>query len=141
MDEADFFREFEHTGDLGIELEAPSRTELFARAATALGRIMVAPDGIAAAECRTVEARGESDEDLMHDVLAAALNLFLADGFIWREAKAEERPGGGVAVTLAGERFDRKRHALLTELKAVTYHQLKAGRAGAGWRARIIFDL
>jgi protein archease len=136
----EFFREFEHTGDLGIEVRAPSRAELFSRAAIALGRLMVAVDGIAAVERRTVEAGAESDDDLMHDVLADALNLFLADGFIWRDATAEERPGG-VAVTLIGEPFDRGRHDLLTEVKAVTYHELKVERAAGGWRARIIFDV
>ncbi len=140
MDKEELFREFEHTGDIGIELEAPSRAELFARAATALGRIMVAPEAVSPAECRTIEAAAESDEDLVHDLLAAALNLFLADGFIWREAKAEER-AGRIAVTLVGEPFDRRRHCLLTELKAVTYCELKVERTSAGWRARIVFDV
>jgi protein archease len=140
MAEEEFFREFEHTGDLGIEVEAPSRGELFSRAAIALGRLMVAADGIAALERRRLEVGAESDEDLMHDVLATALNLFLADGFIWCDAAAEERPGA-VAVTLVGEPFDRWRHSLLTEVKAVTYHQLKVEQTPGGWRARIIFDV
>ncbi len=136
----DLFREFEHTGDLGIELEAQARKELFARAALALGRLMVAPEGISPGESRVVEAVAESDEDLMHDVLAAALNVFLADGFIWCETRAEEIPGG-IAVTLSGERFDPRRHQLLTEIKAVTYHELKVERSGRRWSARILFDV
>lgn len=136
----DFYREFEHTGDTGIEVEAPSRAELFARAAVAMGRIMVAPDGIAPAERRMVQASADTDEDLMHDLLSAALSLFLCDGFIWCDAQAEELPGA-VALTLAGEPFNRRRHQLLTEIKAVTYHQLKVEQIGGAWRARIIFDV
>lgn len=140
MSDPELYREFEHTGDIGIELDAPSRTELFARAALSLGRLMVAPEGIGAGETRLIESRAERDDDLMHDMLAAALNVFVADGFIWCEARAEEIPNG-IAVTLRGESFDSRRHQLLTEIKAVTYHELKVGQTGAGWRARIIFDV
>lgn len=140
MSDRDLFREFEHTGDIGIEVEAPDRTGLFARAALALGRLMVAQDGIAPSKTRTVETRAGNDDDLMHDMLSAALNVFLADGFIWCETRAEEIPSG-VAVTLRGERFDPQRHQFLTEIKAVTYHELKVERADDVWRARIILDV
>jgi protein archease len=140
MSDEEFFREFEHTGDTGIEVVAPSRAELFARAVVAMGRIMVAPDAIEPREHRTLEVTAASDDDLMHDALSAALSLFLGDGFIWRDASAEERCGG-LLLKLAGEPFDRKRHQLLTELKAVTYHQLKVAGSDRIWTARIIFDV
>jgi len=136
----DLFQEFEHTGDLGIELSAPTRAALFARAATALARLMVEPDGIVARDRRHIEVRADTDADLMHDLLAAALNLFLADAFIWREVAVREQDDS-LAAEFAGERFDPSRHHLLTEIKAVTYHQLEAGRAGPQWRARIVFDI
>lgn len=135
------FREIEHTGDTGIEVDAPTRAKLFARAALAMARLMVDEAGIEKRERREVEARGADDADTMHDLLAAALNLFLIDGFIWRTTSAAE-DAGRVVLTLEGERFDRKRHALLGEIKAVTYHQLSVTRSSAGaWRARIIFDI
>jgi SHS2 domain-containing protein len=139
--EEPLYREFEHTGDLGIELEAPTRAELFARAATALARIMVEPDGIRAAEQRTLEVTADTDDDLMHDLLADALNLFLADGFIWSDVAISERGPTTLIASFAGEAFDLSRHRLLTEIKAVTYHELKVERTGANWRARIVFDI
>lgn len=135
------FREIEHTGDTGIEVDAPTRARLFARAALAMARLMVDEARIEKRERRQVEARGADDAETMHDMLAAVLNLFLIDGFIWRGASAAER-GEGVVLTLVGERFDRKRHVLLGEIKAVTYHQLSVTRTADGaWRARIIFDV
>jgi protein archease len=135
------FREIEHTGDTGIEVDAPSRAQLFAQAALAMARLMVEEEGIEKRERRRIEARGVDDAETMHDLLAAALNLFLIDGFIWCDASAAEQ-GEGVVLTLEGERFDRRRHALLGEIKAVTYHQLGVERAADGrWRARIIFDI
>lgn len=137
-----WLREIEHTGDTGIEVNAPTRAELFARAALAMARLMVEEEGIKPVERREVEARGADDAELMHDLLAAALNLFLADGFIWRDAAAAAEHGERVVLTLSGETFDRARHSLLGEIKAVTYHQLSVSRTDAGmWRARVIFDV
>jgi protein archease len=137
----ELFREFEHTGDIGIEVTAPTRADLFARAATALARLMVEAGGIDARERRRIEVSAEDDAEAMHDLLAAALNLFLADGFIWREVAVREH-GTSLTAEFAGEPFDPKRHTLVTELKAVTYHQLAAGRSPVGgWQARIVFDV
>lgn len=136
----EFYREFEHTGDEGIEVYAPSRAELFARAAIAMGRIMVAPDNITPAETRAIQVSAASDEDLMHDLLSAALSLFLCDGFIWCGARAEEHPGA-IALTLEGEPFNNQRHQLQTELKAVTYHLLRVWNAEGVWKAQIVFDV
>jgi SHS2 domain-containing protein len=102
---------------------------------------MVEPDGVRAAEQRTLEVVAGSDDDLMHDLLADALNLFLADGFIWRDVSISERSPTTLIATFAGEAFDLNRHRLLTEIKAVTYHQLTVERAGEKWRARIVFDI
>ncbi|MFZ0890552.1 MAG: archease [Candidatus Binataceae bacterium] len=140
MGDDDFFREFEHTGDAGIEVEGSSRTELFAHAIVAMARIMVDREGIRALERREIEARADNDGDRMHDLLAAALNAFLIDGFIWCDATVAERDGTLVA-TLTGERFDSHRHQFLTELKAVTYHRLAVEQLPGRWLATIVFDV
>jgi SHS2 domain-containing protein len=136
----EFIREFEHSGDAGIEVEAPSRADLFACAAIGVARIMVAPDGIEPRQTHTITVFGGCDEDLMHEALSDALDLFLSDGFIWRDATVEERPDT-IVLKLTGEPFDRRRHLMLTELKAVTYHQLNVERDDDGWKARIVFDV
>jgi SHS2 domain-containing protein len=140
MTTEEFIREFEHTGDAGIEVEAPSRADLFACAAIGVARIMVAPDGIVPSETHTITVFGDNDEDLMHEALSDALNLFLCDGFIWRDATVEERPGT-IVLNLIGEDFDSRRHLMLTELKSVTYHQLNVERTDGDWKARIVFDV
>ena len=135
------FHEIEHTGDTGIEVGAPTRMEPYARAAVAMARLMVDEEGIEKRERRQVEACDTDDADTMHDLLAAALNLFLIDSFIWCDASAKEH-AGNVILVLEGESFDPKRHGLLGEIKAVTYHQLRVGRTPSGaWSARIIFDI
>ncbi len=136
----EFIREFEHTGDAGIEVEAPSRADLFACAAIGVARIMVAPEGIEPRESHIITVFGDNNEDLMHEALSDALNLFIDDDFIWRDATVEERPDT-IILKLTGEPFDPRRHLMLTELKGVTYHQLNVERDDDGWKARIVFEV
>jgi SHS2 domain-containing protein len=42
---------------------------------------------------------------------------------------------------LTGESFNKTKHLIKTEIKAVTYSGLTVERVKAGWKARIIFDV
>ena len=136
----DFFREIEHTGDVGIEIEADSRAEMFHRAALAEARLMVDTAGVLPIQMRDISIEGSSDTDLMHDLLSGLLQIFLVDNFIWSAATVEEARKG-LKVRLRGEPFDAARHEFLREIKAVTYHELSVHNAGGRWLARIIFDV
>jgi protein archease len=139
-EDAALFREFEHTGDLGIELDAPTRGELFRRAAIAIAALLVETASVAELEQREIVVEAEADLDLMHDVLTELLALFTVEGFIWRDASVKEA-GRSLRVTLRGEPFDPARHAFRGEIKAVTYHQLMVENSPDGWRSRVIFDV
>ena len=134
------FIEFDHTGDLGVEIEAGSREELFAQALAAMASLMVEPEGVEPRAQREIRVNGAGDAELMHDLLAEALVLFFADGFIWTEARVSAYPGG-LKATLGGELFDPSRHCLIREIKAVTHHQLSVEPRDGRFFARIIFDV
>ncbi len=138
--DAPLFREFEHTGDVGIEIIAPDRDQLFRRAALALASLLVDRSRVEEREEREVSVKGETDADLMHDLLAELLDVFVVDEFVWRDASVVCRDGS-IKATLKGERFDADRHQFRGEIKAVTYHQLTVRQEGTDWRARIIFDI
>jgi SHS2 domain-containing protein len=134
------YREIEHTGDLAIEVTAPTRSELFRRAALALAALLVEPSNVENAEARTIEITAGDDIDLMHDLLTELLQLFAADSFIWCHAAVEEQ-GRTLHVIMQGESFDPSRHTSRGEIKAVTYHQLTVEKVSDEWRTRIIFDV
>ncbi len=136
----DIFREIEHTGDVGIEIEAGSRAELFRRAAIAIARLMVDTAGVRALESRDLSVAAAADADLMHDMLGDLLREFVVDAFIWSDAAVEEAEGG-LKVRLLGEPFDPARHEFHQEIKAVTYHQLAVRSEHDRWFARVIFDV
>ncbi len=138
--DGELFREFEHTGDLGIEISAPSRSELFRRAAIALAAVMVDRSTVEYREERRLKLRSDDDMELMHDMLATLLNLFVVEGFVWRDASIMES-AAGLSAVVHGEPFSPDRHGFRGEVKAITYHQLTVEQSSSGWHARIILDV
>ena len=138
-DQEGLYKELERGKVLVIEVEADSRVALLARATTALSRIMVQPDSVKVADKQEIEIVDDTDVEMMHDVLGAALNVFRS-GFIWRDAEVEER-GGPIVVWLSGERYDPERHSLLTEIKRVQERQLVVENKDDKWRTRITFEI
>jgi SHS2 domain-containing protein len=138
-DQEEFYKEIERGKVLVIEVEAESRNSLLARAIAALSRIMVQPDNVEGADRQEIEIVDDTDVEMMHDILGAALNVFRS-GFVWRDAELEER-GGPIVAFLSGELYDPDRHQLRTEIKNVQEHQLVVENKDGKWRTRITFDL
>jgi len=137
-DKEEPYKELERGKVLAIEVEADSRNALFARATNAPSRIMVQPDDVKAAHRQEIEIVDDTDVEMMHDILGAALNVFRS-GLIWRDAEIEER-GGPIVVWLSGEQYDPDRHRLLTEIKGVQERLVIENKDGK-WRTRITFDI
>jgi SHS2 domain-containing protein len=134
-------REIEHTADLGLEVEAPTLGVLFERAGLAVLGLVV---DLAAVEPRTrvdLAVAADGHEALLHDWLQALLLRLQTDGFALSELAVEEVRTNGLRGWGAGEPLDRARHAIYTEIKGVSYHQLAVRETPRGWWARIILDV
>jgi len=138
-DQEELYKELDRGKVLTIEVEADSRIALFARATMALSRIMVQPNNLKTVERHEIEVVDDTDIEMMHDILGAALNVFRS-GFIWLDAEVEDR-GGPIVVWLVGERYDPDRHGLLTEIKGVQERQMVVENKDGKWRTRITFDI
>jgi SHS2 domain-containing protein len=95
---------------------------------------------------RTIKVQGPGPSDALRALLSEALFLFESQGFVAVKATVHVKsmPGGEVRSTseLCGEIVDRERHTPLSEIKAVTYHQLTAEELPeGGWRATVLFDV
>jgi SHS2 domain-containing protein len=44
-------------------------------------------------------------------------------------------------VRLTGELFNKMKHSIKTEVKAITYSGLNVEKQKSGWKARVIFDV
>lgn len=134
-------RTFDHTGDLGIEVRAPSRERLYARAALAV----VAQVGEAGGGDREVEVtivvRGTDDADLLVEFCNRALLEAEVHRVLWTEARVRRLGAHEIEATLAGPRRDRARDVFLREIKAVSFHGVELAPEADSWRCRLVLDV
>ena len=135
------FREIEHTADLAIEAEGETPAELFTAAAEGLYALIADPVDIEAKQAISVSATGDSWEELLQAWLSELLAQFNLRGFIVKKCAVTRIECGAVDATVEGEPLDLKRHRFHTEIKAVTYHDLRVCQDGGKWRAHVIFDV
>lgn len=144
------YRLLDHTADLALEVQAPTRDDLFAEAAAALIDCLTDRERIAERASHTVALAAGDLGTLMVDWLTDLLVAFEVQGFLAARARVEVAPrreggwaGGWIlAAEVWGEPRDEARHPLKTLVKGITYHQLEvAPVATGGWRARITLDL
>ncbi|HEY1269824.1 MAG TPA: archease [Candidatus Binatia bacterium] len=135
------FREIDHTADLGIEAEGATPAELFAAAAEGFYSLIVDPAGIEAKEEISIAASGAGWDELLQAWLSELLAAFNLRGFLGKDCAVTHIEAEHVHGTVKGEPLDLSRHRFHTEIKAVTYHDLRVWHEGGAWRARVIFDV
>jgi SHS2 domain-containing protein len=136
------WRHVSHTADVGIEVQAATREELFTGAAEALTALLVEPGTSVEGEQVEVPVSLPAGDDasLLRDWLAEVLVAFELNGVVGRDFSVAIGPDG-LRGTIRGERFEPGRHSLGMEVKAVTYHGLEVGRTADGWRAAVLLDV
>lgn len=134
------YRLLEHTADLGFEVEAGSREELFAAAVLALADVVTPIAALDPRERREIAGAGEDDVGLLHALLEEALFLFETEAFLPARARVRFEDGRALAV-LEGERIDLEARRVDRVVKAVTYHGLAIERREGKLLARVILDL
>jgi SHS2 domain-containing protein len=138
------FEFLDHTGDVGFVAEAPTLDGLLAEAVAAFVATVTEPERIESRETRAFTVTAEAPDLLVHGVLEEVLFRFEVGGFLPRIARATVTEHGRewqAELEVSGERRDAVRHPVKVLVKAITYHALAVERAGAGWRAKVIFDL
>jgi SHS2 domain-containing protein len=133
----------DHTGDLGLDVSAPTLADLLAAAVLGLVDVIVDGETVVGRDGRNVEVTAPDRELLLVRLLREVLYVY--DVERWLPATVEVTVAAGTPVSaraeLRGERFDPARHEVKTEVKAVTYHALEVRETARGLRARLILDL
>jgi SHS2 domain-containing protein len=132
---------FDHTADVGLIAHADTLGELFEALAEGVAGFVCPLDTAVVEEARRISVRAEDVEALAVDFLGAVLSVIQTDRFIPAAVTVDEIAEDHVAASVRGERYDPARHALHTEVKAVTYHLLKVAREGDQWVGRVVLDL
>jgi SHS2 domain-containing protein len=134
---------FDHTADIGIEVEGASPTDLYEAAAAALFDVMFHTTGSDPGQEVVLELSVEAEdaEQLLVRWLSELLFLYDTRGLVMEEFAITELSGTRLKARVGGRPYDGSVHALKTEVKAITYHDLTLGRTGGSWRARFVIDV
>lgn len=135
------YKPIDHTADLGIEISGKDEQEVFENAGMAVHDLIADLRHVRPQEVRKIAVEGRDREDLLVNFLREILFLYNGEHWLLKKVTIGKFSRGKIEATLTGEPFDRARHGLKHEIKAVTYHQAEVKETPQGWKARVIFDV
>lgn len=128
----------DHTADMMVKAYGNTLEECFANAAYALFDQTVDLSTIDLIETIYVDVSGIDDEDRLYSFLSEMLFIEDCDNLILKEFEvtfSEDK----VQCVAKGERLDRSKHRVRSEVKAVTYHMMEVDRSTPS--VTVIFDV
>ena len=131
----------DHTADIGIIAFGRNVSEAFGNAAYAMFEILTNIDTIEETERLDFEVSADSIEELLVAWLDELLYQYETERFICSRFSITDMSGTSLCASVFGEKIDPARHEIKTEIKSVTYHQLKVEETDDGWKAQVIFDV
>lgn len=141
MNQPDWLEYVEHTADEGIAVRAADLETLFARAAWAMVSIVGDPDRVEEEFGEQVIVSGRDLVSLLVNWLSEINVRIQTDGHIFGRFDVKNMTPHKLEAEIGGEHIDVEKHAVHTEIKAVTYHGLSVEKKKGLWEARVIFDV
>lgn len=135
------WRTFDHTGDLGLEVEAATPERLHALAAEALCALVAEPLPEPPGVRHRLALEGDDPRDLFVHWLNSALLEADVRHAIWTRVTVTALDDRHLQAELEGQAIDVRRHVLGREIKAVSHHGLELALAPGACRARVVLDL
>lgn len=133
-------RQIDHTADIGLEITAASLAGIFEYAAVGMFRIIAELDCVQPAREIRLDLRATDVQRLLVAWLSELNFRHIADELVFCTFQIDEIRETFLRGRACGEPLTHA-HVIHTEIKAVTYHDLRIERRADGWFARIIFDL
>ncbi len=136
----------EHTADLAIHARGDSLGEAVSEAARGLSLIATGRDDLHLQPDQEVRFELEAPDlpALVVAFLSELLWLLESQDTLWLGGGAdieESADGWRVLARGNGIRYEPDVHGQGTEIKAVTYHDLRMERDGAAWRCQVVVDI
>jgi SHS2 domain-containing protein len=130
-----------HTADVGLRAYGKDLKELFTNAAYGMFEILADLKNVRAEKRLRLKLKAPNLEELFLSWLSELLYRYNGKGIILKEFLIDRLTEKAINAEVQGEKIDLKRHRLKTEIKAVTYHQLKVQRIKHTWQGQVIFDV
>ena len=128
----------EHTGELEVEIEAPTEQGVFEDGFEAMRELLggAGGPGDAPARSREVSLAGTDRAALLAEWLAELAFIAESEGLVPERLAALELAEDGLRAVVEGSEG-----APPHLVKAATYHRLALERSENGWRATVVLDV
>ena len=135
-------KNFEHTADIGIEVETSNISSAFEEAALGFSEIITGGNLPKELISNDISIESDNLDSLLVHFISYLVVLFDTDLFISGFANIEISKGEIFLLKgiLKGDIYDQSKHGYGVEIKAVSYHQLLV-EEGPPSRLRVILDL
>jgi SHS2 domain-containing protein len=134
-------REFDHTGDLGIDVEGESLAAVFEEAASGMFGLLTDLSTVDDVNEYHVSANGADVVELLLNWLSELNFMHLTERVLFCSFNVKILDDVRLEASVGGESIDPVRHKIHTEIKAVTYHEMVVEERKDRWYARVIFDI
>ncbi len=117
----------EHTADLMVKAYGRTLKECFENAAFAMMDQIVDASSADLSDEVSITVEGTDLEELLYNFLSEVLFIFDAKGLVLGKFDVDLQPGR-LECKAWGETFDPEKHSPKSDIKAVTYHELKVDK-------------
>lgn len=131
----------DHTADIGLRAYGKNIEELFVNAAFGMFDIITELEKVAPAIFVEIQVEASGWEELLVAWLRELLFRYHSEEILFKDFEIEKLSKAQMKAKAGGEKIVAEKHELKTEIKAVTYHELKVERVGSEWVAQVIFDV
>ncbi len=138
------FELFEHKADAGVRGVGKSKEEAFAECAKAMFSVMADLKKIGSEEKFDVEIETNDLESLLVDFLNHLLYLRDVNEMLFSRFDLYiTNDGGGWKLRgrAFGEKINKEKHGIKSDVKAASYHQLKVVEKNGKWLAQCVVDV
>jgi len=135
------FEFLEHTADLKFRARGSSLEEALANAARALKTVFVGEQVVEHVVEKSFEVSAGSLEDLLHDFLSELIFLFETEHFVAGEVSVTVDGKHHLSAGCMGAVLDLEKQKIESEVKAVTYHDMKIMETDGGWVIEVVCDI
>jgi SHS2 domain-containing protein len=135
------YRLTDHTADFGVQAYGRTLAQVFEHAAFALYDLITDTGILIGNQTMPLAVTGDDPDDLMMNWLRELLYLWNGMGMLVKQASVRQISEFRLTADVAYDLYDRSKHEIRNEIKAVTYHQLKVDRNTDGWFTDFILDV
>jgi SHS2 domain-containing protein len=133
----------EHTADLKIKATGKTLEEALSESAKAVFEAIAGKSAIGTNIEKDMTIIVREPQTLVHDFLGKLIYIFSTEHILFSDFKLtlKEAIGYKLVVKARGEKYDPKKHKLIKEVKAVTYHDMKVEEEDDGtWKIEVVCD-